>query len=52
MDLESRGGVHADGVRYDYRTELAPGNLAEDGSACGFGGCLYTAAGGPRRCFR
>jgi len=37
-----RAGVHADGVRYDYRTELAPGNLAEDGSACGFGGCLYT----------
>lgn len=37
-----RVGLHADWVRYDYRTDLAPGNRAEDGSECGFGGCLYT----------
>lgn len=37
-----RAGVHADWVRYDYSTALAPGNLAEDGTECGFGGCLYT----------
>ncbi len=37
-----RAGLHADWVRYDYDTALAPGNLAEDGSACDFGGCLYT----------
>jgi len=27
---------------YDYDNRLASGNLREDGSACGFGGCLYS----------
>ena len=40
-DWQLRTGVHADWVRYDYSTRLAPGNRAEDGSECGFGGCLY-----------
>ncbi len=35
-----RAGVHLDWIFYDYRTRLAAGNLAEDGSACP-GGCLY-----------
>ncbi len=26
---------------YDYDNRLADGNLRDDGSACGFGGCLY-----------
>ncbi len=34
-------GVHVDWIRYQYSTNLAPGNLAEDGSACDFGGCLF-----------
>lgn len=37
-----RAGIHADWVRYDYETQQAPGNRADDGSECGFGGCLYT----------
>ena len=36
-----RAGVHADWIRYDYDNRMADGNLAEDGSACNFGGCLY-----------
>jgi iron complex outermembrane recepter protein len=41
-DWQLRVGLHTDWVRYDYSTDLAPGNRAEDGSECGFGGCLYT----------
>jgi iron complex outermembrane recepter protein len=37
-----RAGLHLDWIRYDYSTRLAPGNLAEDGSACDFGGCLFS----------
>ncbi|MFU8830851.1 MAG: TonB-dependent receptor [Wenzhouxiangella sp.] len=37
-----RAGLHADWIRYDYSTDLEPGNRAEDGSECGFGGCLFT----------
>lgn len=36
-----RAGVHADWIRYDYKNRMAPGNLADDGSACDMGGCLY-----------
>jgi iron complex outermembrane recepter protein len=36
-----RAGVHADWIRYDYSTDLQPGNRAEDGSECDLGGCLY-----------
>ncbi|TVQ40262.1 MAG: TonB-dependent receptor [Wenzhouxiangella sp.] len=39
---ELRLGAHLDWIRYDYETALPPGNRAEDGSECGFGGCLYT----------
>jgi iron complex outermembrane receptor protein len=41
-EWQVRAGVHADWIRYDYTTDLAPGNRAEDGSECGFGGCLFT----------
>lgn len=40
-DWRLRGGVHADWIRYDYDNRLPAGNLAEDGSECPFGGCLY-----------
>jgi iron complex outermembrane recepter protein len=36
-----RAGLHADWVRYDYDNRMADGNLAEDGTACESGGCLY-----------
>jgi outer membrane receptor protein involved in Fe transport len=40
-DWRLRVGAHADWIRYDYDNLMAPGNLAEDGTACGMGGCLY-----------
>ncbi|QOC23285.1 TonB-dependent receptor [Wenzhouxiangella sp. AB-CW3] len=40
-DWRIRAGVHADWVRYDYDNLMAEGNLAEDGTTCEFGGCLY-----------
>ncbi|MDZ7791617.1 MAG: TonB-dependent receptor [Xanthomonadales bacterium] len=36
-----RAGVHADWIRYDYDNRAGVGNLAEDGTACDMGGCLY-----------
>lgn len=36
-----RAGVHADWIRYDYDNRMSTGNLAEDGTACDLGGCLY-----------
>jgi outer membrane receptor protein involved in Fe transport len=40
-DWTLRAGVHADWIRYDYDNRATPGNLAEDGTACDLGGCLY-----------
>lgn len=37
-----RAGLNGDWIRYDYETALAPGNLDDQGNACGFGGCLFT----------
>ena len=38
-------GVRGEVVRYNYRNNLLDGNSRDDGSACGFGGCLYTRPG-------
>lgn len=35
-------GVRADRTRYDYDNRMLAGNTAEDGTACAFGGCLYS----------
>ena len=35
-------GLRAERARYDYDNRMADGNLRDDGTACGFGGCLYT----------
>jgi len=35
-------GLRAEHVRYDYDNKMLDGNTRDDGSACGFGGCLYT----------
>lgn len=33
--------ARAEYLGYDYDNRLSAGNLRDDGSACGFGGCLY-----------
>jgi len=35
------GGIRADWIRYDYNNRMSAGNAREDGSECGFGGCIY-----------
>ena len=35
-------GLRAEHVAYDYDNHMLSGNTRDDGSACGFGGCLYT----------
>ena len=36
------GGVRAEHVSYDYKNNMLVGNTRDDGTPCGFGGCLYT----------
>ena len=36
------GGLRLEHTLYDYENRMLDGNTREDGSACGFGGCLYT----------
>lgn len=36
-----QSGLRLEGLRYRYDTRMAAGNGREDGSACGFGGCLF-----------
>lgn len=40
--LRIDGGVRFEYVSYDYDNRMLDGNTRDDGSACGFGGCLYT----------
>ena len=40
--LTISGGLRAELSRYDYDNQMLNGNTKEDGTACGFGGCLYT----------
>ena len=35
-------GLRAELTRYDYDNRMLDGNTRDDGTACGFGGCLYT----------
>lgn len=35
-------GLRLEHLRYQYDNNLASGNLRPDGTACGFGGCLFT----------
>lgn len=35
-------GLRAEYIGYDYDNQMSDGNLRDDGTACGFGGCLYT----------
>ena len=36
------GGLRLEYARYDYDNRMLAGNTRDDGSACGFGGCLYS----------
>jgi len=35
-------GLRVDYLRYDYSNRMLTGNTRDDGSECGFGGCLYS----------
>lgn len=34
-------GLRGDWIRYDYDNRMSAGNAREDGTECGFGGCIY-----------
>ncbi len=34
-------GARLEWITYDYRNNMLSGNTRDDGTACGFGGCLY-----------
>ena len=40
--LEWETGLRAERLSYDYTNNWLAGNTRDDGSNCGFGGCLYT----------
>ncbi|HNP37235.1 MAG TPA: TonB-dependent receptor [Woeseiaceae bacterium] len=46
FDLSERlrltAGLRLENTRYDYDNRMLVGNTKDDGSECGFGGCLYT----------
>ncbi len=39
---EFSAGLRAEYLRYDYDNRMADGNDRDDGTPCGFGGCLHT----------
>lgn len=39
--LRAGASLRADLTRYDYDNRMRDGSTAEDGTPCGFGGCLY-----------
>ena len=36
------GGIRGEYTRYQYDNNMLTGNTRDDGTVCGFGGCLYT----------
>jgi len=40
--LELTAGLRAEYLSYDYDNRMLDGNTRDDGTECGFGGCLYT----------
>jgi len=40
--LELTAGLRAEHLAYDYTNRMLDGNTRDDGTECGFGGCLYT----------
>ena len=43
--VEFTAGLRAEHLNYDYDNRMLDGNTRDDGTACGFGGCLYTRPG-------
>jgi outer membrane receptor protein involved in Fe transport len=41
-DLTLAFGLRGEYLHYDYDNRMLDGNTREDGTPCGFGGCLYT----------
>ena len=41
-NLTLTAGLRGEIVHYDYRNNMLDGNTRDDGTECGFGGCLYT----------
>jgi iron complex outermembrane receptor protein len=41
-DWELRIGARAEYLLYDYDNKMLSGNTRDDGTVCGFGGCLYS----------
>ncbi|HEY5776620.1 MAG TPA: TonB-dependent receptor [Xanthomonadales bacterium] len=40
--LQLTAGIRAEHLIYDYNNLMPDGNTRDDGTECGFGGCLYT----------
>ena len=40
--LSLEGGLRLEYTHYEYRNHMLAGNTRDDGSVCGFGGCLYS----------
>ena len=40
--LTLHGGIRLEYLRHNYSNNILDGNTRDDGSECGFGGCLYT----------
>ncbi len=40
--LQLTAGLRAEYLLYDYNNRMLDGNTRDDGTECGFGGCLYT----------
>ena len=38
-------GLRAEYTHYDYTNRMLDGNTRDDGTECGFGGCLYSRPG-------
>ena len=45
-------GIRTEIAYYDYRNNMLDGNTRDDGSVCGFGGCLYSRPGDRSDTFR
>ncbi len=41
-NLMLTAGLRGEIIHYDYRNNMLDGNTRDDGTECGFGGCLYT----------
>lgn len=40
--VELTAGLRAEHIAYEYNNRMLDGNTRDDGTECGFGGCLYT----------